>query len=71
VEKCGRARQATDYNIIQRMRIACRITEISDTHAQNIKYLLFYHDNIGYANARHCYIVRTWPVLPARCNRIT
>jgi hypothetical protein len=31
VEKCGRARQATDYNIIQCMHFACWITKATDT----------------------------------------
>jgi hypothetical protein len=31
VEKYGRARQATDDNIIQRMRFACWITKATDT----------------------------------------
>jgi hypothetical protein len=32
VEKYGRARQATDDNIIQRMRFACCITKATNTH---------------------------------------
>jgi hypothetical protein len=31
VEKCGRARQATDDNIIGRMRFACRVITTADT----------------------------------------
>jgi hypothetical protein len=31
VEKYGRARQATDDNIISRMRFACRIPRATDT----------------------------------------
>jgi hypothetical protein len=34
VEKCGTAGQATDGNIIRRMRCACRITEATDTHSE-------------------------------------
>jgi hypothetical protein len=33
VEKYGRTRQATDDNIIQRMRFACWITKATDTHS--------------------------------------
>jgi hypothetical protein len=33
VEKYGRARQATDNNIIWRMRFACWITKAIDTHS--------------------------------------
>jgi hypothetical protein len=34
VEKCGRDRQATDENIIWRMRIACWITKATDKHSE-------------------------------------
>jgi hypothetical protein len=34
VEKYGTARQATDDNIIRRMRFACWITKATDTHTQ-------------------------------------
>ena len=34
MEKCGRAGQDTDDNIIQRMRIACWITKATDTHSK-------------------------------------
>jgi hypothetical protein len=33
VEKYGTARQATDENIIRRMRFACWITKATDTHS--------------------------------------
>ena len=35
-----------------------------------MKYLLFYHGDVDYVNASHCYLLRTLPVLPARCKRI-
>jgi len=31
VEKYGKARQATDNNVIRRMRVACWITKVTDT----------------------------------------
>jgi hypothetical protein len=34
VEKYCTARQATDDNIIRRMRFACRITKATDTHSE-------------------------------------
>jgi hypothetical protein len=34
VEKYGRVRQATDDNIIRRMRFACWITKATDTHSE-------------------------------------
>jgi hypothetical protein len=37
VEKYGTAGQATDDNIIRRMRTACRIKKATDTHSE---YLL-------------------------------
>ena len=39
VEKCGRARQATDYNIIRLMRIAFWISKVTDTHSESVKGL--------------------------------
>jgi hypothetical protein len=35
VEKYGRARQATDDNIIRRMRFACCITKATHTHTHS------------------------------------
>jgi hypothetical protein len=55
--KNGRARQATDDNIIRRMRFACWITKATDAH------LLLFHGNNGYTNAPQCYVIRTLPVL--------
>ena len=43
VTKCGRARQATDHNIIRRMRIACWVSKATDTHSECV--LLLFHDN--------------------------
>jgi hypothetical protein len=36
VKKYGRARQATDDNIIRRMRFACWITKVTDTHPEYV-----------------------------------
>jgi hypothetical protein len=36
VEKYGTVRQATDDNIIRRMRFACWITKATDTHSQYV-----------------------------------
>jgi hypothetical protein len=41
VEKYGRARQATDDNIIRRMRFACCITKATDTHSQYVILIAF------------------------------
>jgi hypothetical protein len=50
--KCG-ARQATDENIIRRMRFACWITKATDTHS--ICNTAF-HANSCYANAPQGYV---------------
>jgi hypothetical protein len=50
VEKYGRARQATDDNIIRRMRFACWITKATDTHSQYV-ILIPSDGKNGYANA--------------------
>jgi hypothetical protein len=41
VEKYGRARQATDDNIIRRMRFACWITKATDTHSEFVILIAF------------------------------
>jgi hypothetical protein len=41
MEKCGGAREATDGNIIRRMRFACWITESTDTHSEYVRLLAF------------------------------
>jgi hypothetical protein len=41
VEKYGRARQATDDNIIRRMRFACWITKATDTHLEYVIIITF------------------------------
>ena len=40
-EKCGRARQSTDDNIIRRMRIACWTSKALDTHSEYVILLVF------------------------------
>jgi hypothetical protein len=57
VEKYGTAGQATDDNIIQRMRFACWITKATDTHSEYVIRLC--HGNNGYANAPQYYVTRT------------
>jgi hypothetical protein len=41
VEKYGTARQATDDNIIRRMRIACWISNATDTHSEYVILIAF------------------------------
>ena len=55
--------QATGDNIIRGMRFACWITKATDTHTENMLYLLLVRVDSGYANAPECYVVRTSPFL--------
>jgi hypothetical protein len=41
VEKYGGTRQATDGNIIQRMRFACWNIKATDTHSENVILIAF------------------------------
>jgi hypothetical protein len=41
VEKCGRADQATDGNVIRRMRFALCITKATDTHSEYVILIAF------------------------------
>jgi hypothetical protein len=41
VEKYGRTRQATDGNIIRRMRFACCVTMVTNTHPEHVILLAF------------------------------
>ena len=60
MEKCGKARQATNNITICRMRFACWIMKDTETHS---KYVMLVRGNTGYANTSQCYLVRTLPVL--------
>jgi len=54
VEIYCRTRQATNDSIIWHMRFGCWMT--SQTHPQNIKYLLLLFTNNRFANAPLCYV---------------
>jgi len=41
VEKYDTVRQATDGNIIRRVRIACWIPQATNTHAENAPHIAF------------------------------
>jgi hypothetical protein len=41
VEKYCTARQATGDNIIRRMRFACRMTKVTDTHSEHVILIAF------------------------------
>jgi hypothetical protein len=42
VEECGRARHVTDGSIMGRMRIACWVTEATNTHSEYVTLIAFY-----------------------------
>jgi len=57
------------HKTIQRMRFSCWVTKSTDihthtqTHTQNIKYVLLFQGKNGYANAPQCYVMRSLPLL--------
>jgi hypothetical protein len=61
VETYGGARQATDDNIILRMRFARWTTKDIDTRYEYV--ILLFHGNNDLVKAPHCYVTRTLPVL--------
>jgi hypothetical protein len=56
VEKYGTVRQATDHNIIRRMRFACWITKATDTHSECVTLTALRTAKNRYANAPQCYV---------------
>ena len=69
MENCAAVGQATDDNIIRRMRIACWINKATDTHThthththtRNVQYLLHFHGDDGYGKALQYYVAGTLP----------
>ena len=61
VEKYCTAGQATEDNIIWRMRIACWITEATNTHWVSI-ILIVFHNNSGNANAPLYYFLNIYVI---------
>ena len=62
---CGKiwwAGQATDNNVIRRIRFACWITVATDTHSEYVVVTVF-HCNNSNSNAPQCYVIRTLHVL--------
>jgi hypothetical protein len=59
VEKYGTARQATDDNIIRRMRFECWVTNGTDTHSANVILIAFPRQQLLHERAsmlRYTYI---------------
>jgi hypothetical protein len=61
-EKCGRARQVTDDNIIRRMRFACWVTKATDTLRTCNTYCFSTATLITRTHLK-VHVVRTLPVL--------
>jgi hypothetical protein len=62
VEKYGRARQATDGNIMRRMRFACWMTKATDTHSEYVILIAFPHQE--WLLERACVtLIRTLPAM--------
>jgi hypothetical protein len=63
VGKCWTAGQSAYGNIMQRMRLACWTTKVTDTYAEYVTLIVFFHGSNGYANASECYVMRALPFL--------
>ena len=63
--KYGRVEQAaTDDNIIRRMRIACWMKNVTDTHSEYVISLrLAFYSSSGYLSVPDCYVTLTLTVL--------
>jgi hypothetical protein len=62
VDEYGTVRQATDDNIIRRMRSACWIAKPTVTQSEHV-ILIAFHGNNGYVNAPQYYVIRKLPIL--------
>lgn len=62
MEEYGTAGQATDANIIRRMRFASWINKATDIHSEYL-ILAAFHDNNAYAKVPQYYVIRTLPLL--------
>ena len=61
---CCWAGQATDDNMIRRMRVAYWLAKATNTHSQCVLLIaFFFHCNSGSANAPECYVIRSLPGL--------
>jgi len=50
--------EATDDNVIWRMRVACWITKPTDTHTIKLFNTVAFHGDNVYANALQCHVIR-------------
>jgi hypothetical protein len=63
MEKYGTARQATDNNVIRRMRIACWIPKATNTHSEYVIFIPFSMQQWLSERASNVTFIRTLPVL--------
>jgi hypothetical protein len=56
VQKYGRAKHATEDNIIRRLRFVCRITGYYNHTFRICNTYSFFYGNSGFANTLQCYI---------------
>jgi hypothetical protein len=69
VEKYSRTGQATEENIIRRMRVTCWISKATNIDSEYVILTPFLSNN-GYANAPQYYILRTLRALLELCEII-
>ena len=62
MEKYGTDGEATDANIIRRMRYKRWITKITDTHSEYVIFIAVPRQQWS-QNALQCHVIRTLPVL--------
>jgi hypothetical protein len=72
VEKYGTARQATDDNIIRRMRFACWVTKVTGTHSEYVIRIAIGQQQWLREREAEYYVIRTVPLLifsrPSYCH---
>jgi hypothetical protein len=59
VEQCGKARLATDGDIIRRMRVACWITKATETHTHIYKHTHTHTQSYTYCFSTATIVTRT------------
>jgi hypothetical protein len=62
-KEIGRAKQAADDNIKQRMRITCLITKATDTHSRVCNTYCFFMANTVSRTGLNVALIRTFPHL--------
>jgi len=63
VEKYGTARQATDENIVRRMRITCWISKATNTQSEYVLIICFPLQQLLHERTLQYYVYTTFPIL--------